>query len=172
MKWFFWVIFLFVQPLYAADFPLKEIKASTVDYDGKRVHLAGAVEIHHRFGKLFCNKAIILLSQNSSEQKQMIASQILLFGNVKVYLQDGTILLSDEADINCKTLEGLFRSKEPSKVMYSTFLHDAGKKIPMKATAKAMRVKMKKVEEAGSTEYVFTDIHGEDAVSIEYQFKE
>ncbi len=146
---------------------MTQLEANDVDYDGKKIRLAGAVRIDHSFGELLCHKAVILL-KNTPEGKKMVPERILLDGEVEVHLRDGSTLTAGEADLDCSTLEAIFTAQLPVKVVYITSPEDGVKGIPMKASSRAMRVKMKKEGESGSSEYYLSDIQGEDSVTIEY----
>ena len=143
---------------------VSQIEANDVDYDGKKIRLAGAVRIEHSFGELYCQKAVVLLAQKDPE-KRASPDRILLEGDVKVILRNGAHLTSQEADLDCNTLEAVFTATPPTKVVYVTAPTEGIQNTPMKASSRAMRVKMKKNE---SSEYAISDLQGEDAVMIEY----
>jgi len=165
------IIIFSTQVLFAADANISEIKANGVSYDGKTIHLNRDVFIDHQFGTIVCDEAHLVLPQ--TESNHLAPETITLTGHVKVKLHDGATLLSDEAEIDCVALEGLFTAKEPNKVVYITAANEG--EAPLKTSGRAIRVKMKKVEgEEGKGKgkkprYIFSDIQGEGAVSIEYQ---
>lgn len=157
---------LFFMPLHART----SIQADSADYDGKQIRMAGAVHIEHEFGNLSCDKGVMLMKD--AAQKRLDLDRILLYGAVEVVLHDGSILTSEEADINCDTLEGVFTSGDPeNKVVYITRVEEEGKAVPLKTMSRTMRVTMKK--QAGpdgkKAEYVVQDVQAEGAVNIEYQ---
>ncbi|MBS0655742.1 MAG: hypothetical protein JSR46_08190 [Verrucomicrobia bacterium] len=156
-----------VSPLAAT--PLSHLEAGDVDYDGKKITLVGAVHLTHQFGAIACDKAVIILPEREGEAKMLLTPQkILLYGNVNVQLRDGSTISSEEADINCPTLEGVFTANPPLKVVYSTLMVDGKETIPVKASSRAMRVIMKKSEGPNSS-YVVHDMQAEGSVQIEYQ---
>lgn len=163
-------ILLIVLLLFAAKSlsgaQLAKIEAEDVDYDGKRVMMTGKVHIDHQFGEIFCEEAELLMP--AGETKKMTPEKIFLRGAVKVRLHDGSVLTSDAADIDCKTLEGYFTAEPPQKVTYLTLIVEEDKSIPVKAMSRAMRVSMKKTE-GPKSEYVIRDVQAEGAVNIEYQ---
>jgi hypothetical protein len=162
-----------LYPLEAKDSSPKQmnvtqLEANDVDYDGKKIRLAGSVRIDHPFGELCCEKAVLLLAEGSETSKKMIPERILLEGQVHVLLQDGSSLVSDEADLDCKTLEAVFTATLPTKVIYTTSKDGGVNGIPIRASSRALRVKMKKDVASNSSEYALSDVQGEDAVTIEY----
>ena len=166
--------------LDAKGFEIKEVtlvadsvtKPLQYTYDGKKIHLDGEVFIEHHFGLISCDKADLLLStaQPERESKNLTPEKILLCGHVQIELQDGSHLTANEADINCLDLEGYFTAIDPDKVVYTTYFSEGGNKMPVITSSRAMRLKMKKEE--GSSQYVFSDMQGEGAVSIEYLHSE
>ncbi len=145
--------------------PMTHIEAHQVDYDGKQIHLVGKVHLSHEFGEITCAKAAVLLMP---EQHQSLTPQrILLQEDVCIKLKDGSQIESDEADIDCQRLEGVFTAAEPKKVMYCTFLQEGKGQVPVKASSRAMKVAMKKSET--SSTYEIRDVQAEGAVQIEYQ---
>lgn len=160
-------VFLF---LMVASMDATEIEANQADYDGNVIHLTGDVHIKHEFGEIFCQRGQLIMAGN---QKRMHPSRILLDENVKVKLKDGSVLTSDEADIDCNTLIGLFTATAPQKVSYLTLMQEGEKNCPVKATSRAMRVTMKKALDASNegkkSEYIIQDVQAIGAVNIEYQ---
>jgi len=156
----FLMLFLFFLPLEAT-----EIEANKAEYDGDKIRLTGNVHIEHDFGEIHCDRGVMLMAKG---QKRYAPERILLNDNVHVKLKDGSILTSEEADIDCQTLVGLFTAKAPQKVEYLTLMLEGDKTFPVKATSRAMRVMMKK-QEIPKSEYVIQDVQAEGAVNIEYQ---
>lgn len=148
--------------------PMTQIEANDIDYDGKKICLRGKVKLNHQFGDIMCEKAILLLSENDTESKMTAPQRILLFGDVYVKLRDGSSITSEEADIHCPTLEGVFTSEPPQKVIYTTFMIDGKETIPVKASSRAMKVIMKKSDGPNSS-YIVHDMQAEGSVIIEYQ---
>jgi hypothetical protein len=157
----------FVQSKLVANV-LQNIEASQVDFDGKKIRLAGDVHINHQFGEIRCEKGVLLLDEQRVQDKKHMPSRILLSGSVEIKLKDGSVLTSDEADIDCKNLEGVFSSTPPNKVTYLTLFLEQGKTVPVKALSRAMRVLMKK-SDGPKSEYVVSDVQGIGAVSVQYQ---
>lgn len=151
------LMLLVCLPLTAAN--RTSLEAESVDYDGKKIRMAGAIKIAHEFGDLACNKGVILMKEGMNPER------ILLYGDVVVVLKDGSILASEEADINCETLEGVFRSTSPQKVEYTTRVEEDKKAVPVKTMSRSMRVTMKK---GTKSEYVISDVQADGAVNIEY----
>ena len=159
---------------------ISDVKAKDVRFDGKKIILTGDVIIEGRLGIIHCEKAELFLpdfseSSNSDKNASSATSpalspeRILLQNSVTFELTDGSRLTSDEADINCIDLEGVFSAKPPHKVVYVAYVEEEGVRVPVKTTSTIMRVKMKKDEK--SSAYVLSDVQGEGAVTIEYQPK-
>lgn len=159
------LILLLVMPQTVFAHILRNLEADQIDYDTKKIRLAGKVYIVHQFGEIRCDKGVLLFEDEHSTK--LSPSRILLNGTVKIVLQDGSIITSDEADIDCKTLEGVFVATAPQKVSYVTRVVEQNKSHPVKVASKALRVLMKKVD-GDKSEYVLADVQGEGAVSIEY----
>ena len=159
------LLFVFmIASLKAA--PKMGLEADYADYDGKRIHMLGSVFIQHEFGDIRCDRGEMLMKD--TPDKGLDPDRIKLYGSVEVILKDGSILTSDEADIACDTLIGIFTAEAPQKVVYITRVEDAGRTVPVKTMSRAMKVTMKRE----STEYVIDDIQAEGAVNIEYQVGE
>lgn len=148
--------------------PLSHLEAGDVDYDGKKINLVGAVKLTHQFGAIACDKAVLLLPEREAEAKMLSPERILLYGNVYAQLRDGSTIASEEADIYCPTLEGVFTATPPQKVVYSTLMVDGKETIPVKASSRAMKVIMKKSDGPNSS-YIVHDMQAEGSVTIEYQ---
>lgn len=148
--------------------PMTRVEAGDINYDGKKIDLKGDVVLNHQFGDITCDKAILLLSERDTEAKMMMPQRILLFGNVYVKLRDESIITSEEADIYCPTLEGVFTAEPPQKVVYNTFMGEGKARIPIKASSRAMKVIMKK-STGPNASYIVQDMQAEGAVTVEYQ---
>lgn len=160
------ICMLLCLPLSASVNILKNLEADQIDYDTKKIRLSGKVYIEHHFGEIRCDKGVLLFEDEQSSK--LSPSRILLNGAVEIILQDGSIITSDEADIDCKSLEGVFVAVAPKKVSYVTRVVEENRSVPVKATSRALRVTMKKAS-GSKSEYELADIQGEGAVSIEYQ---
>lgn len=158
------LILLLLSGLLHAEESTWKVQAVSVDYDTKKINLLQNVHIQHNFGILHCQKAVITLAPREPEKKKMEAEKIFMQNDVQIELKDGTLLYCDEGEIDCITLEGVFFAKEPRKVIYISFHEEDGKKIPIKTSSQAMKIKMKKNE--GS--YEIADFHGNDTVTIEF----
>ena len=146
---------------------ISELKARDVGYDGRKIRLTGEVSIDHRLGLITCDKAELLMPEDSLTGKSLTPERIFLQKGVKLVLKDGSTLTSDEAEINCLELTGVFTAVAPSRVVYTTFVEEEGKKLPVITSSRAMHVAMKKDEK--TSQYVLSDIQGEGAVCIQYQ---
>ena len=160
-------VVLLITPVFAAE--KTSIEADNADYDGKKIRMVGAVRINHEFGNITCDKGVLLM--NDVSEKRLDPERIILEGSVRVVLHDGSILTSDEADINCYSLEGVFVATAPNKVVYVTRVEEGDKAVPVKTMSRSMRVTMKKqAGKAGQkTQYVVDDVQADGAVNIEYQ---
>lgn len=168
--WFCYALFLLqFSRVDAAGAILKNVQADQIDYDTRKIRLAGAVWILHEFGEIRCEKGVLLFEE--TQTAKLAPRRILLEGSVQVTLQDGSTISSDEADIDCASLEAVFVSKSPAKVVYITRVVDDKVSVPVKATSQALRVLMKK-SEGSKSEYVLADLQGEGAVRVEYQHVE
>lgn len=146
---------------------ISEIKARDVSYDGRKIRLTGEVSIDHRLGFITCDKAELLMPDEQTGAKGLTPERIFLQKGVKLVLKDGSTLTSDEANINCVDLSGLFTADVPNRVVYTTFVDEDGKRMPVITSSRAMKVTMKKDE--STSQYVLADMQGEGAVSIQYQ---
>jgi lipopolysaccharide assembly outer membrane protein LptD (OstA) len=154
------------MPVYAGK---QSLAADSVDYDGKKIQMMGAVNIQHEFGNICCDKGVLIMKEASA--KRLDFDRILLHGHVNVVLHDGSILTAEEADINCETLEGVFSSSAPEKVVYSTRVEENGSFVPVKTVSRSMRVTVKRAANSDKSEYIIHDIQAEGAVNIEYQIE-
>jgi hypothetical protein len=162
-------LMLFFLPFQCRGAVVNSLEANVVDYDTKKIWLNGAVHIMHQFGEIQCEKAVLLFDDTPGAK--LSPSRILLNGAVSMKLKDGSIITSDEADIDCKELVGVFVCTLPRRVSYMTRVIDHNDAIPVKATSRIMRILMKKTE-GPKPEYVVADVQGEGAVSIEYSNNE
>jgi len=147
---------------------LSKIRAKDVHYTGDEIHLTGEVNIDHKFGEIFCNKAVVFAAHSpAGVSSSFNAEKIDLFGDVIINLKDGSSIHSDTAFLNCITLEGVFNANAPNQVVWLTHMQDQDKKVPVKTSSSSLKVKMKKGE--NGDEYAFSELKGEGAVCIEYQ---
>ena len=154
------------QPLVAA---LSSLEANSVDFDGDQIRLGTNVHIEHTFGKIRCDKACIMLEEQLPSKKK-VPRTIFLEGNVQIDLKNDSSIVSDKAEIDCKTLQGIFTVTDSEKVIYTTQSNDKGAATLMRTTSKSLQVTMKKVAEEGrKAVYSIQDIQGQDADRIEYQ---
>jgi hypothetical protein len=170
MRYLFIVLFLLAPTLGCGQEmgAISEIRAKDVAYDSRQIQLIGEVFIDHQFGTIVCDKATIQLAPSKdATAKNIMPEKIFLSGHVQAKLKDGSELSSEEAEIDCSTLEGYFRSKAPNKVVYTMVVVEGDTKAPIKTTCEAMRAKMKKTEHGEG--YVFSEVKGEGSVVIEYQ---
>jgi hypothetical protein len=144
--------------------PLEAVEAEHVDFDEKTVHLIGHVKVVHDFGILCCNEAILILPQGKQVDEQPAVQEIFLKGTVSVDFTDGSRLTADEGDIDCRTLEGTFYADPPEKVVYRGYAIDKNKRVPIRATGRALKASIAKTSEG----YALSSLRGEGAVNIEY----
>jgi hypothetical protein len=144
--------------------PLEAVEAEHVDFDEKTVHLVGRVKVVHDFGILCCNEAMLILPQGKQADEQPAVQQIFLKGNVSVDFTDGGRLTSDEGEIDCRTLEGTFFAEPPEKVVYKGYAIDKNRRVPIRATGRALKALIAKTPEG----YALSSLRGEGAVNIEY----
>ena len=165
--------FLFIATLALAShvleadlplLPLEAVEAEHVDFDEKTVHLVGHVRVVHDFGILCCNEAILMLPQGKQTDEQPAVQEIFLKGAVSVDFTDGSRLTADEGDIDCRALEGTFYADPPEKVVYRGYAIDKNKKVPIRATGRALKASIAKTPEG----YSLSSLRGEGAVNIEY----
>ena len=158
---------IFASHLLEADLPLlplEAVEAEHVDFDEKTVHLVGHVKVVHDFGTLCCNEAILMLPQGKQADEQPAVQEIFLKGTVSVDFTDGSRLTADEGDIDCLTLEGTFYADPPEKVVYRGYAIDKNKRVPIRATGRALKASIAKTSEG----YSLSSLRGEGAVNIEY----
>jgi lipopolysaccharide assembly outer membrane protein LptD (OstA) len=130
------------------------VKADTVDYNADSLHAKGQVMIQNEFGKVTCNDAVLL-----KDAKNTTPEKIFLKEQVFVVMQDGSTIEADSAELDCSTLEGVFRATLPNQVIATTMRDE-----PMKTTAQDVWIKLKK--EQGK--FVVTDMKGTGTVTVEY----
>ena len=158
--------------------PLMKVSADCMNYDGKKVLMVGHVFLEHTFGVLQCDKALLLLTQAclpkidaSQEQmppKKFSPVRIQMEGSVYIVLRDKSTLSSDEADIDCTTLEGIFTAKAPNKVKYTAFMPSGSSQSKVTCLSPQLHIKMTKMGEK-NPEYICTDLQGKDGVHIEVE---
>lgn len=161
------VMLLLSSPINAAS--KTSIETDNADYDGKQILMHGSVRINHEFGNLACDKGVLVVKEDG--QSRLDPDRIFLYGAVRVVLHDGSILTSEEADINCHTLEGVFTATAPQKVVYITRVEEGDKAVPVTTMSRCMRVTMKKQSGQAvgqKSQYVIQDVQAEGAVQIEY----
>jgi hypothetical protein len=143
--------------------PIHNIEAEHIDFNEKTIHMVGNVKVDHEFGMIRCQEATLLLRQEKKEGETLPVDRILLKENVSIDFSEGHTLLSDEGDIDCLTLEGIFLA-EPSRVVtYISYSENGPLKTPLKATSKALKGKITKTPQG----YELTALKGEGAVHIE-----
>ena len=160
--------------------PVTKLVADDVDYDCKRMILAGSVFLDHAFGTIACDKAVLIFAQEQENgTDQAVAAMptggfspkiLELHGNVFIALKDGTTLSSDDAEIQCATMEGVFTSNKPNKVYYTTSVQEGTAASKLRAESQAIRLKMTKVG-GDNPQYAFTDMQSEGAMNIEYEIQ-
>ena len=144
--------------------PLEQAEAEHVDFEERVIHMVGHVKVVHEFGVLCCDEGTLLLPQQKSEGDQVAVETILLNGHVNITLTDGSILNANEGIIDCGKREGTFLADPPEKVVYAGFASDGQRKIPVKATGRALKANITKTADG----YSLTSLRGEGAVNIEY----
>jgi len=157
--------------LMAADqpvLPIHNIEAEHIDFNEKIIHLVGNVKVDHEFGVIRCEEATLLLRQEKKEGETLPVDRILLKDNVSINFSEGHTLLSDEGDIDCTTLDGIFLAAPSGVVTYLSYSDNGPLKTPLKATSKALKGKITKTSQG----YALTELKGEGAVHIESIKKE
>jgi hypothetical protein len=156
--------FLSLSAFEAPLLPVHQVEAEKVDYGSNKLVLVGNVKVIHDLGIIHCQEATLLFSGEKKEGDALFADRILLHNDVSIDFSSGSKLTSDEADIDCKTLEASFASHSPHRVVYITHAVEEGVEIPVKATSKTLKAKIIKT----SSGYSLSNLQGEGAVSIEY----
>ena len=152
---------------------LNLIEAKEVDYDGNKIRLSGKVHIIHQMGEIYCDRAVLILPKaeksghkNPKANQKLAPERIIMDGQVKMILGDGSSLSSDEADIDCVKSAGMFVANRARKVIYTTPKTDNDP--PMKATSRTMYVVLEKVANGSGSRYAVSDLKASDSVQIEY----
>lgn len=148
--------------------PIHNIEAEHIDFNEKKIHLVGNVKVDHEFGMIRCQEATLLLRQDKKEGETLPVERILLKDKVSIDFSNGHTLLSDEGDIDCATLEGIFLATSSTVVTYLSHSENGPLKTPLKATSKALKGKIAKTPQG----YQLTELKGEGAVHIESIKKE
>ncbi len=146
--------------------PLQLAEAEHVDFDEKVIHLVGHVKVVHEFGTLCCDEGTLLLPQEKKDEDHEAVDTILLNGNVSITFTDGSTLVANEGIIDCQKLEGTFLADPPEKVTYCGFATDNHRKVPVRATGRALKANITKTDLG----YSLTSLRGEGAVNIEYLY--
>lgn len=148
-----------------------KVVAEKVTFDGAKLHLVDNVSIDHGLGVLTCDDAEVFFKTGPAKEMETIPERIILRGNVRMRVSDGGWVDADQAEIDCLKLDGLFQAEAPKKVACLFYLEgDEGARVPIQATSRKMRVKMRRIElPKGGVHYVVSDFQGEDTVTIEYQ---
>ena len=164
------VLALFSSPLGAnlPSLPLETVEAEHIDFDEKTVHLSGCVKVVNDFGTLCCNEATLVLPQGKEADAQPAVQEIFLKGAVSVDFTDGSRITADEGEIDCRTLVGTFFAEPPEKVVYKGYTVDKDRRIPVRATGRALKATIAKTSEGFS----LSSLRGEGAVNIEYLHSE
>ena len=160
------VLALLSSPLGAnlPSLPLETVEAEHIDFDEKTVHLSGCVKVVNDFGTLCCNEATLVLPQGKEADAQPAVQEIFLKGAIAVDFTDGSRVTANEGQIDCRTLEGTFFSEPPEKVIYQGYTMDKDRKVPIRATGRALKATIVKTPEGFS----LSSLRGEGAVNIEY----
>ena len=146
------------------NLPFEVVEAEHVEFDEKTVHLVGHVRVVNNFGTLCCNEATLTLPQGKQADEGPAVKEIFLKGAVCVDFTDGSQVTADEGEIDCRTLEGTFFAEPPEKVVYKGFAADKDRRVPIRATGRALRATIAKTAEGFS----LSSLRGEGAVNIEY----
>ena len=144
--------------------PLDTVEAEHIDFDEKTVHLVGHVKVVNDFGTLHCNEATLVLPQGKQPDDAPSVQEIFLKGAIAVDFTDGSRVTANEGQIDCRTLEGTFFSEPPEKVIYQGYTMDKDRKVPVRATGRALKATIVKTPEGFS----LSSLRGEGAVNIEY----
>ena len=159
-------ILFFSSRLVAADqplLPIHNIEAEHIDFNEKTIHLVGNVKVAHEFGLIKCQEATLFLRQEKKEEETHPVERILLKTDVSIDISHGHTLISDEGDIDCTTLVGLFLAEPGRFVTYISSSTNGPLKTPLKATSKALKGKITKTSQG----YELSSLQGEGAVHIE-----
>jgi len=102
------------------------------------------------------------MSDSVLNGKTLSPERIFLQKDVKFILKRCSTLTSDEANIDCLELSGVFTSVAPNRVVYTTFIGEDDKKLPVTTSSMLMNIKMKKDEKL--SQYVLSDVKCEGSV--------
>jgi hypothetical protein len=144
--------------------PLQSAEAEHVDFDERVIHLVGHVKVVHEIGVLCCDEGTLLLPQEKVDEDHSSVDTILLSGHVDVVFSDGSHLVANEGIIDCQKQEGTFLADPPDKVTYTGLASGDHRKIPVRATGRALKANISKTESG----YTLTSLRGEGAVNVEY----
>ncbi len=147
-----------------SSLPFRNVEAEHVDYDEKHLHLVGNVRVEHDFGIMKCHECTLLLRQEKKEGEAMPLDHIFLKEDVCIDFSDGSRLQCDEGTINCGSLNGIFTSTDPRKVVYTTFMANGSTRTPVTATSRTLHASITKTEDG----YALKRLQGEGAVNIAY----
>jgi hypothetical protein len=167
MRYVLIAVLAYATPLLQATLPLlplETVEAEHIDFDEKTVHLVGNVKVINDFGTLHCNEATLVLPQGKQADDQPAVQEIFLKGAVVVDFTDGSKMMANEGEIDCRTLEGTFFAEPPEKVVYQGYTMDKDRKIPIRATGRALKAVIAKTPDGFS----LASLRGEGAVNIEY----
>lgn len=144
--------------------PVQQVEADTIDFDGGFLRLQGHVKIEHEFGIIYCQEGVLILPQQKGGGDGLEVDKIQLRGDVHIYFSDGGHLASEAGDLDCHTLEVVFHSSAPKKVVYIGTAMSGSTQVPVRATSHTLVAKIVK----GENGYMLSSLRGEGAVNIEY----
>lgn len=160
---FLWSLLpLFLSAGEAPLLPIHNIEAEHIDFNEKTIHLVGNVKVDHEFGVIHCQEGTLILRQEKKEGETLPVERILLKNDVSIKFSEGHMLLADEGEIDCATLEGVFLASPAHVVTYLSTSENGPLKAPLKATSKALKGKITK----SAAGYELTALRGEGAVHI------
>jgi len=161
------IFFLLPSCLFGVGLPLlpiQQLEAENIDFNEKIITLTGNVSVAHEIGILHCYKSILHLNDTKTSANELAVNQILLYENVTIDFSDGSQLTADEGTLDCVTMESVFISTPPSKVVYTSYAQDEHQKIPVRASGRVLKAKIVKTPQG----YALSSLKGEGAVNIEY----
>lgn len=144
--------------------PIQQVEADTIDFNEKILTLTGNVSVTHEIGIIHCNTGLLHLNNTKAPTNDLAVQTIFLHENVIIDLSDGSQLRSDEGQLDCLTMEGIFTSHPPAKVVYLSYAQDSHKKIPIRASSRILKAKIIKTPQG----YTLSSLKGEGATTIEY----
>ena len=144
--------------------PIQQVEAENIDFNEKILTLTGNVSVTHEIGTIHCNKGILHLNDAKTSTNELAVNKIFLHEAVVIDFSDGSQLMSDEGQLDCITMEGVFTSQAPSKVIYTSYAQDVHQKIPVRASGRLLRAKIIKTPQG----YTLSSLKGEGAINIEY----